>query len=211
MGELSLTPMMIRDYRVLVAPANADLGEALSTAFRFEGFFQRKLQDGENLFEVLGFARPHALVVDEDRLEGMSLAEFLAAVTREQRHTLVSLVMAKPNVELAFEAAKLGVRRVYSAPLNLEALVRQTGKDLVQSYGKSLPGGGTQRGYSSLTPREAEVAEMVAGGLTNRQMAKVLGISHRTVEVHRARILEKFQAKSTASFVRMYVEKRLAQ
>jgi DNA-binding CsgD family transcriptional regulator len=56
-----------------------------------------------------------------------------------------------------------------------------------------------------LSPREREVLAAVAKGLTNRQTGELLGISHRTVEVHRARLMRKLDVQSVAQLVALYV------
>ncbi|WP_062114886.1 MULTISPECIES: response regulator transcription factor [Sphingobium] len=56
-----------------------------------------------------------------------------------------------------------------------------------------------------LSPREREVLAAVARGLTNRETGKLLGISHRTVEVHRARLMRKLGVQSVAHLVALYV------
>jgi DNA-binding CsgD family transcriptional regulator len=61
-----------------------------------------------------------------------------------------------------------------------------------------------------LTPREREVLAAVAKGLTNRQTGELLGISHRTVEVHRARLMRKLEVESIAQLVALYVLKGLS-
>ncbi|GLV27228.1 response regulator transcription factor [Sphingobium sp. Cam5-1] len=58
-----------------------------------------------------------------------------------------------------------------------------------------------------LTPREREVLVAVANGLTNRQTGELLGISHRTVEVHRARLMRKLEVQSVAQLVALYLLK----
>lgn len=62
-----------------------------------------------------------------------------------------------------------------------------------------------------LTPREQEVLSAVARGLTNRQTGELLGISHRTVEVHRARLMRKLEVDSVAELVALYVLKGLSR
>ena len=54
---------------------------------------------------------------------------------------------------------------------------------------------------AELTPREREVAAQVMQGLTSKQIGKALGISHRTVELHRARLMRKYTASTTAELV----------
>jgi FixJ family two-component response regulator len=54
-----------------------------------------------------------------------------------------------------------------------------------------------------LTPRERQVCELVARGLLNKQIADALGTSHRTVKIHRARVMRKLQVDSVAAVVRL--------
>lgn len=60
---------------------------------------------------------------------------------------------------------------------------------------------------AGLTPREREVAaHLTAGGMTSKEIGRALGISHRTVEVHRARLMRKYQAASSADLVSRLME-----
>jgi PAS domain S-box-containing protein len=54
---------------------------------------------------------------------------------------------------------------------------------------------------AELTPREREVAALLMDGLTSKQIGKALAISHRTVEIHRARLMRKYQASSSVDLV----------
>jgi PAS domain S-box-containing protein len=54
---------------------------------------------------------------------------------------------------------------------------------------------------AELTPREREVAALLMDGLTSKQIGKILTISHRTVEIHRAKLMRKYQAHSTPDLV----------
>lgn len=54
---------------------------------------------------------------------------------------------------------------------------------------------------TELTPREKEISGFIVNGLTSKETAQALGISHRTVEVHRARVMKKLGAKNTAELV----------
>lgn len=62
------------------------------------------------------------------------------------------------------------------------------------------------RRYASLTPREREVMELVVAGRHNREIALDLGISVRTVEVHKARMMEKLHATTVADLVRQHLQ-----
>jgi DNA-binding CsgD family transcriptional regulator len=54
---------------------------------------------------------------------------------------------------------------------------------------------------AELTPREREVAASLLDGLTSKEIGKLLAISHRTVEIYRARLMRKFKASTTADLV----------
>ena len=59
------------------------------------------------------------------------------------------------------------------------------------------------KGAELLTPREREVLARVIAGASNKEAGRTLGISPRTIEVHRARIMDKLGAKNTADLVRI--------
>jgi two-component system, LuxR family, response regulator FixJ len=59
------------------------------------------------------------------------------------------------------------------------------------------------QGAELLTPREREVLERVVAGASNKEAGRTLNISPRTVEVHRARIMDKLNAKNAADLVRI--------
>jgi len=61
--------------------------------------------------------------------------------------------------------------------------------------------GSRRSAKAELTPREREIAAQVMQGLTSKQIGKALGISHRTVELHRARLMRKYSASTTAELV----------
>src|SRR5215472_17179684 len=59
-----------------------------------------------------------------------------------------------------------------------------------------------------LTPRECDVLEQIASGASNKEAGRRLGISWRTIEFHRARVIEKLGAKNTADLVRIVISRR---
>jgi FixJ family two-component response regulator len=80
------------------------------------------------------------------------------------------------------------------------ALVQAARPPLVQPNGPEL-----QARLDSLTPREREVMDRVVAGMLNKQIAWDLGISIKTVENHRAQVMQKMQAQSLAELVRMAI------
>lgn len=68
----------------------------------------------------------------------------------------------------------------------------------------AIPGGDT------LTPRECDVLKAIAAGSSNKEAGRLLGISPRTVEVHRAKIMDKLGAKNAADLVRIVMSSSVA-
>ncbi len=96
-------------------------------------------------------------------------------------------------IEKPFDAETV-VARVREA---IEAWVRRAENGYGDILSQQFPG------HELLTPREREVLGQIAGGDSNKEAGRKLGISPRTIEVHRARIMEKLGAKNAADLVRI--------
>jgi FixJ family two-component response regulator len=102
---------------------------------------------------------------------------------------------------------KVGASDVVTRPIDTEHLVRIVRDALrqdihvgaVQAGGRSVE----VRGFAQLTPREREVLQLITNGQSNKEAGRELGISPRTIEVHRARVMEKLGARNTADLMRI--------
>jgi RNA polymerase sigma factor (sigma-70 family) len=98
--------------------------------------------------------------------------------------------------------------RLYREAIAEDALLESIERALHwndRAYEERLERATLQIRAASLTPREREVFELVAAGEPNKVIARHLGISFRTVELHRARIIEKLQARSLSDLIRMAI------
>jgi FixJ family two-component response regulator len=118
----------------------------------------------------------------------------------------VIFITGHGDISMAVEAMQHGAFDFLSKPFRDQDLIdrvqRALEKDAVnrRAFGRS---DSIRERLQSLTPREREVLELVTNGKPNKVVAADLGVSQRTVEIHRARVMEKMQANSLAQLVRM--------
>jgi RNA polymerase sigma factor (sigma-70 family) len=110
------------------------------------------------------------------------------------------------DVSMAVQAMKQGAVEFLQKPFRdldfLDAIGRAFERDRQHREQRS-ESDGVRRCYETLTPREKEVMQKVAAGLSSKQIAHELNISQRTVEIHRGSAMHKMQADSVASLVKM--------
>jgi FixJ family two-component response regulator len=106
---------------------------------------------------------------------------------------------------MAVSAMKKGAKDFMSKPCFADAVVGRVQLALAEKRGLNgaIPNVVAVPGGDRLTPREREVLQRISAGASNKEAGRQLGISPRTVEVHRARIMEKIGARNTADLVRI--------
>jgi len=140
------------------------------------------------------------------RMPGMSGLDLLAHLAREDSWLPVIMITGHGDVAMAVKAMKSGAVDFIEKPFH--------DGDLLTSIRNALEFEEKQRllrsrraeiafRLSELTPREHEVMVMVTDGRANKEIAAVLGVSAKTVEAHRARVMDKMRARSLAELVRM--------
>jgi two-component system response regulator TtrR len=140
------------------------------------------------------------------RMPGMSGLEVQKHLRSENIAIPVIIVTAHANVPMAVDAMQDGAFDFVEKPFDGSALLSRVRKAIAHDARHQVRDGqrkvGEQR-LSSLTPREREVLNLVVDGMLNKQIAAELGISMKTVEHHRANVMQKMQAESLAHLVRI--------
>jgi two-component system response regulator FixJ len=136
-------------------------------------------------------------------MDGLELQEKVGA---DFPNLAVVIITGHGDVPVAVRAMKAGAVDFIEKPFT-EEMILETVKTALGQSGKAKRqpaelGDGVSR-LDQLTPREREVLEGLVAGLPNKTIAYDLGISARTVEVHRARVMEKMQARSLSVLVRI--------
>ncbi|OQX32029.1 MAG: DNA-binding response regulator [Candidatus Sedimenticola endophacoides] len=140
------------------------------------------------------------------RMPGMSGLELQEQFNHRQIRIPIIIITGHGDVPMAVRSMKAGAVDFIEKPFNDELLLESIRNALAQdtehrSY-QAEQAEITAR-LGQLTPREHEVMEMVTDGKANKEIAQALGVSAKTVEAHRARVMEKMEADSLADLVKM--------
>lgn len=143
------------------------------------------------------------------RMPGMSGLELQQALIARGCHLPIVFITGHGDVELAVQAMKHGAFDFLEKPFRdqrlldvVSAALRQREADLVSSERAQQAGDRLAR----LSPREAEMARLVAQGLPNKLVARELDISEKTVHIHRQHVMEKAEVGSAAELARLMLQ-----
>ena len=154
--------------------------------------------------------RAGCLVVDV-RMPGMSGLELQEKLAEWQYTIPVIFITGHGDVPMAVQAVKHGAVDFLEKPFNDKELLQIVQRCLEQDQqqrAKQQQVDSTQSRLASLTPREREVMQLVVAGKLNKQIADQLNISIKTVEAHRAKVMEKAGAHSLAELVQIVLASR---
>jgi RNA polymerase sigma factor (sigma-70 family) len=152
--------------------------------------------------------QPGCLVLDI-RMPGMSGLELQQQLNVRGATIPVVFVTGHGDIPMAVEAMQHGAFDFLQKPFRDQDLIDRVQRALERDAAirAQLQAADRIREHiASLTPREREVLDLVAAGKPNKVMAADLGVSQRTIEIHRARVMEKMQARSLAQLVRMLMD-----
>src|SRR6185312_13673285 len=197
--------MKERQPMVFVVDDDEAVRSALKLLLKSVGLTATALPTAQQFLATYDPLQPGCLVLDV-RMPGMSGLELQEHLNLKGAVIPVIFITGHGDVPMAVEAMQQGAFDFLQKPFRdqelLDRVQRAIAKD--RSVREVLRGNDTiRRRLESLTAREHDVLELVAAGAPNKIIAHELGISQRTVEIHRARVMEKMNAESLAHLVHM--------
>ena len=193
------------DNAVFVVDDDAAVRQGLRFMLRTAGYSVEAFPSAGSFLEGYDPRRGGCLLLDI-RMPQMTGLELQQQLNLRGWRIPVIFITGHGTVSMAIAAMRAGAFDFIEKPLREDALLESIERALHwndRTYEERLERAGLQARAASLTPREREVFDLVASGEANKAIARSLGISFRTVELHRAHIIEKLQARSVSDLVRM--------
>ena len=192
---------------VYVVDDDASVRDALSVMLTLEGFQVFGFADGDSLLAAVRQHQPDCVILDV-HMPGRSGLDILKELHQRQNAVPLFIISGQGDIPMAVEAIRNGALDFIEKPFNGETVVTRV-REAIEARTRRSEAGGLEAlaaqfpGRDLLTPREREVLGKIAEGASNKEAGRLLGISPRTIEVHRARIMEKLGAKNAADLVRI--------
>ena len=196
---------MIVQPVVHVVDDDGAIRDALVLLLEAAGHAARAHADAASFLAVLDPAQPGCVVADV-RMPGMSGLELLRHLGLSRIDLPVIIITGHADVAMAVEALKAGAADFIEKPFDEDVLLSSVERALdrgARAFRERRHVDEIAARAASLTPREREVMDLVVQGMPNKAVAVELSISARTVEIHRARVMEKMAAASLSDLVRM--------
>jgi two-component system, LuxR family, response regulator FixJ len=197
-----------RSGEIFIVDDDPAVLDALSVVFRLDGFTVRGFADG-GAFLAAAKARVPACILLDIQMPGRSGLDVLKELNAEHYPAPIFIISGQGDIPMAVEAIRNGALDFIEKPFDADTVITRV-RDAIAAWTRRANGGGLPDlallqflGQEQLTPREREVLTQIATGASNKEAGRELGISPRTVEVHRSRIMEKMGAKNAADLVRI--------
>ena len=190
---------------VFVIDDDASVRTALKRLIQSIGFHVKTFDSAQAFLEQSPRDKPGCLILDV-RMPGMSGIELQEQLTNAGRRTPIIFITGHGSIPMSVKAVKAGAVDFIEKPFDDQKLIDAINTALKEDEKYRLEHTeikDIQHRVDSLTPREHEVFSLVISGMLNKQIAFDLGMSEKTVKVHRARVMQKMKAESLADLVRM--------
>lgn len=196
--------------RVYLVDDNVPFRRSTAMLLETSGIEVRDFDNGPALLQELqrAPAPAQACTVSDVRMPDMSGLELLEQLKQHQLPLPLIFITAHADIALAVEAMRRGAANFIEKPFEAEALIQAVRLAVSEGHAPAVPRPAAPRHsdkLAALTPRERQVMQLVVEGKLNKTIADVLGISTKTVELHRANLMAKLGVRNVPDLVKVYL------
>ncbi len=194
---------------VYIVDDDASVRNALTVVLCGAGFEVTSFAESESFLSVARSRAPECVLIDV-HLPGRSGVEILKTLNAQHYPAPIFIISGRGDIPTAVDAIRNGALDFIEKPFDPTAVAERV-RDAIAAWhnvrqdnsilSRDFPG------HERLTAREFDVLERIARGASSKEAGRDLAISPRTVEVHRARIMEKLGAKNAADLMRIVLGK----
>jgi FixJ family two-component response regulator len=191
---------------IFIVDDDAAVRQTLSVVLSNEGYEVVCFADGAAFLAVAKTRSPACIILDV-HIPGKSGIDILKILNAQDYAAPIFIMSGSGDIPMAVEAIKNGALDFFQKPFKGSAIVKRVREAIEAQASRRAKPSASQAlhfpGREPLSRREQEVLTCLMGGASNKEAARQLGISFRTVEVHRARIMEKLGAKNATDLMRI--------
>ncbi len=199
-----------RPKTVYIVDDDPAVRDALGVVFSLEGFSVRGFENGADFLSAARREAPDCVLLDV-HMPGKSGMDILNEIDAPSYAAPIFIISGQGDIPMAVTAIKAGALDFIEKPFDAETVVQHV-QEALDARDKAAERDDDVTldfpGLNTLTPREKDVLVQITAGASNKEAGRTLGISPRTIEVHRARIMEKLGAKNAADLVRIVLSGR---
>ncbi len=190
-------------HEVFIVDDDAAMRDALSMLLETNGMHAKAFANGADFLQACDHQNPGCVLLDMAMPE-MNGFEVLATMNERELQIPVIFLSGYGDIAMAVRAMQLGAMDFLEKPISGAELVKRLQRVLMNDEERreiQLHIQTSRQSYNRLSPREREVMALVVSGLLNKEIARKLQLSPRTVEVHRIHVMHKMGVSNIAELV----------
>ena len=194
----------MKQAQISIVDDEPDIRAALSLLLKSVGHLVGTYESAQNYWDNFDPEIPGCLILDV-RMPGMSGLELQEHLKQQLYHPPIIMISGHGEIPMAVKAIQDGAIDFLQKPFSDQLLLERVQQALTQDEKKRNDFKTYQvirNQYEQLTDREREVMSAIVQGQLNKVVAYDLDVSTRTIEIHRAHVMEKMEVRSVASLVR---------
>jgi two-component system response regulator FixJ len=208
MGSGVMSQDGVSKRAIFIVDDDVDVRGVLSAVFARSGYAVTALADGASLIKAAHSHTPACILLDV-YMPGRSGLDILKELNADEYPAPILMMSGQGDIPMAVEALKNGALDFIEKPFDSETVLGRV-QDAIDAWERRRNSVGTSKirasrfpGRELLTQREIDVLDQISVGASSKEAARQMGISFRTVEVHRSRIMEKLGAKNSVDLMRI--------